>query len=108
MSIYGVHKLCRSALHDIGVRDALKRDPAAAMAQFPLTDEEKQLLLAGDVATLWERGASGFLLSYLTRWDLLGLTVEIYSERMRKANDWRYPAGGDVSSGREKYEEYWR
>ncbi len=108
MSIYGVHKLCRSALHDLKVREALKAEPAAAMAQFPLTSDEKQLLLAGDVAALWERGASGFLLSYLTRWDLLGLTVEVYSERMRKARDWRYPSGGEVSSGREKYAEYWR
>ena len=108
MSIYGVHKLCRSALHDLAIREALKTDPAAAMEKFPLTAEEKQLLLAGDVATLWERGASGFLLSYLTRWDLLGLTVEVYSERMRKARDWRNSAGADVTSGRDKHSEYWR
>ncbi len=108
MSIYGVHKLCRAALHDTATRAALKSDPAATLEKFPLTAEEKQLLLAGDVAALWERGASGFLLSYLTRWDLLGLTVEVYSERMRKARDWRYPAGDAVTSGREKYEEYWR
>ena len=108
MSIYGVHKLCRAALHDLKTREALKADPTAAMEAFPLTDEEKKLLLAGDVAALWERGASGFLLSYLTRWELFGLTVEVYAERMRKARDWRYPAGGQVTSGREKHEEFWR
>ena len=27
MSIYGVHKLCRSALHDLKTREALKADP---------------------------------------------------------------------------------
>jgi hypothetical protein len=108
MSIYGVHKLCRAALHDLDMRAKLKADPAGAMASFPLTDDEKDLLLVGDVATLWERGASGFLLSYLTRWDLFGLTVEIYSERMRKARDGRYAPGGTVTSGRGKHEEYWR
>ena len=76
-------------------------DLQAAMAKFPLTDEEKKLLLAGDVGKLWEMGASGFLLSYLTRWELLGLTVPVYCERMRKAKDWRYDHEFDVSSGRE-------
>jgi hypothetical protein len=100
MSIYGVHKFCRSALHDEAFRARIKSDPAAAMDEMPLTAEEKALLSRGDVAALWERGASGFLLSYLTRWDLLGLTVEVYSERMRRARDWRFPAGSDVTSGR--------
>ena len=100
MSVYGVNKYCRTALHDRDVRAQIKSDPAAAMEKFPLTAEEKDLLLAGDVAALWERGASGFLLSYLTRWDLLGLTVEVYSERMRGARDWRCPQGGVATSGR--------
>ncbi len=100
MSVYGVHKLCRAALHDIATRQALKTDPGAAVDKFPLTPEEKSLLLDGDVAALWERGASGFLLSYLTRWDIFGLTVEVYSQRMRKARDWRYPDGATVTSGR--------
>jgi Aromatic-ring-opening dioxygenase LigAB, LigA subunit len=109
MSIYGVHKLCRAALHDRAIRDEIKTNPAAALEKFPLTDEEKKLLLAGDVAALWERGVSGFLLSYLTRWELLGLTVEVYAERMRKAKDWRYPQGAEVTSGRKgKHEEFWR
>jgi len=103
MSNYGIHKLCRSALHDHEIRKALKDDPQQAMQLFPLTQEEKDLLMAGDVAALWERGASGFLLSYLTRWQLFGLSVDIYCERMRKAKDWRYPAGWQgVTSGRER------
>ena len=104
MSIYGVHKLCRSALHDLSVREALKADPQAAMERFPLTADEKRLLLAGDVGKLWERGVSGFLLSYLTRWDLFGLTVPVYCDRMRAAKDWRYPDGWQgVTSGREAH-----
>jgi hypothetical protein len=93
MSIYGIHKLCRSALHDLSVREALKSDPVGS------------LLLAGEVGRLWEMGASGFLLSYLTRWELLGLTVPLYCDRMRAAKDWRYPGGGElITSGREGQE----
>jgi len=32
MSVYAIDKLCRDALHDLAFRDALKRDPAAAIA----------------------------------------------------------------------------
>ena len=103
MSIYGVHKLCRSALHNLQAREELKTNPEAAMEKFPLTAEEKRLLLAGDVARLWEMGASGFLLSYLTRWDLLGLTVPVYCQRMRAAKDGRYDHAFYVSSGREHF-----
>ena len=85
MSIYAVNKLCRDALHDPAFRDALKGDPAAAIASLSLTDEERSALLSGDVAWLYERGAHPFLLAYLIRWELFGLTVDLYSERIRQA-----------------------
>jgi len=87
MSIYAVNKLCRDALHDLEFRAALKSDPARALEMRSLSSQEREALLAGDVARLYEMGASGFLLSYLTRWDLFGLTVPIYSERIRAAHD---------------------
>jgi hypothetical protein len=87
MSIYAVNKLCRQTLHDLAWRDALKRDPASAIAAWPLTDEERAAVLAGDVAKLYELGAHPYLLSYLTRYELFGLKVEVYSERMRAARD---------------------
>ena len=105
MSIYGIHKLCRASLHDLAIREALKTDPVGTLEKFPLTAEEKKLLLDGEVGRLWEMGASGFLLSYLTRWELLGLTVPVYCDRMRAAKDWRYPGGGElITSGREGQE----
>jgi hypothetical protein len=90
MSIYAVNKLCRDALHDRAFRAALERDPRSAIAPLPLTDAERSALLDGDVAWLYERGAHPFLLAYLTRWELFGLTVALYSERIRAA---REPAG---------------
>jgi Aromatic-ring-opening dioxygenase LigAB, LigA subunit len=92
MSIYAVNKLCQQSLHDLALREALKRDPAAAIASWPLTDDERTALLAGDVAWLYEQGAHPFLLAYLTRWELFGLTVPLYSERIRKV---REPAATD-------------
>jgi len=90
MSTYAVNKLCRQALHDPQFRGALKADPSSTLALLPLSAEERSALLSGDVAWLYERGAHPFLLAYLTRWELFGLTVQVYSERIRTA---RSPAG---------------
>lgn len=85
MSIYAVNRICRDALHDAAFRAALQNDPAQAVKDRDLTEAERRALLAGDVAALYRMGASAFLLAYLTRWALFGLTVPIYSERMRAA-----------------------
>jgi hypothetical protein len=87
MSIYTINKLCRRTLHDLAFRDAVKRDPQNAIAPWPLTEEERTALLAGDVAKLFELGAHPYLLSYLTRYELFGLKVDVYSARMRTARD---------------------
>jgi hypothetical protein len=92
MSIYAVNKLCRDALHDLAFREALKRNPREAIAPLPLNDDERAALLEGDVAWLYERGAHPFLSAYLTRWELFGLTVPLYSERIRAA---RAPIEGE-------------
>jgi len=89
MSIYGVHKFLRSCLHDHPFRALAIGDPEAAMAKMPLSPEEKDALRRGDVAWLYEQGAHAFLLSFLTRWELFGIDVETYSQRIRTASDWR-------------------
>jgi hypothetical protein len=89
MSVYAINKLCRDALHDAAFREALQRDPASAIAPLPLSDEERTALLNGDVGRLYQLGAHPFLLAYLTRWELFGLTVHKYSERIRAVPDTR-------------------
>jgi hypothetical protein len=89
MSVYAVNKICHDALHDLDFRAAVKRDPAAAIAARELSGEERKALLAGDVAWLYEHGCHPFLMSYLTRWELFGLKVPVYCERIRKAHDSR-------------------
>ncbi len=87
MSVYAINKLCRDALHDLAFRKSLKRDPASAIAARDLTDDERKALLEGDVVRLYEWGCHPFLLAYLTRWDLFGLTPAIYNKRIRTARD---------------------
>lgn len=89
MSVYQVDKLCHRVQHDPSLRAALARDPAGTLAQWPLTDEERSLLLAGDVGRLYEMGCHPFLLGHLTRHETLGVTVERYSESIRRARDER-------------------
>ncbi len=52
----------------------MKSDPAAAIADWPFTDEERKALLEGDVKRLYEWGTHPFLLAHFTRWGLFGLT----------------------------------
>jgi hypothetical protein len=89
MSIYAIDKLCRDALHDIGFREALKRDAAAALAARDLTDDERNALLRGDVARLYQWGCHPFLLAYLTRWNLFGITPGIYNQRIHTVHEER-------------------
>jgi hypothetical protein len=83
MSVYAVNYLCREVLRDHTFRAAMKADPAAAIASYDLTDEEREALLAGDVAKLYRLGANAFLMGYLPRFEVCGLTLPIYNERIR-------------------------
>jgi hypothetical protein len=83
MSIYAVNHLSREVLRDHAFRAAMKADPAKALAPLDLTDEERNALLAGDVGELYRLGANGFLMGYLARYEVCGLNIGIYNERMR-------------------------
>ena len=85
MSIYAVDKVCRRVVREPDFVQALRDDPDRALrtAQPPLTDEERALLLAGDVGRLGRMGASFFLLHQLGRFELFGLTLPEYAARIR-------------------------
>ena len=87
MSAYQVNKLCHRLYHDRALREAVKADPAKAIAGWPLSDAERKALLSGDVKWLYEGGVHPFLLGHITRWDLFGVTAAIYAERIRDAKD---------------------
>jgi hypothetical protein len=83
MSIFAINHLCREVLRDHSFRGAMKADPAKALAPLDLTDEERRLLLAGDVGALYRKGVNAFLMNYLARFEVCGLNQAIYNERMR-------------------------
>src|SRR5262249_60257325 len=67
MSVYAVNYLCRELLRDHAFRAAMKADPAAAIAKYDLTAEERQALLAGDVAKLYRLGRNAVPPRHLPR-----------------------------------------
>lgn len=86
MSIYAVNYLCREVLRDHAFRAAMKADPAKALTGKPLTDAEREALLAGDVAELYRMGANSFLMGYLARFEVCGLNIPTFNERIRTAD----------------------
>jgi Aromatic-ring-opening dioxygenase LigAB, LigA subunit len=87
MSMYAVDKICYRVVHEPGLRNALTSAPEEALraATPPLTEEELQALLAGDVGSLSKMGANHFLLHQLGRFQLFGLDLPTYAERIRAA-----------------------
>ena len=87
MSAYQVNKVAYRAQHDTAFREQLRQDPARALADLPLTAEEREALLAGNVARLYQLGAHPYLLGHLPRFQLLGLTRESYGQQMKALLD---------------------
>lgn len=83
MSVFAVNHLCRELLRDHAFRAAMKADPAAALAPLDLAADERRALLAGDVGALFRMGVNAFLMGYLARFEVCGLNVPTYNERMR-------------------------
>jgi hypothetical protein len=84
MSVYGVHKLLRRIRNDAGFRERLVSEPESALAEYPLTDEERSALLTGEVGALNRMGVHGYMLNTLTRYELFGLTPQRYMEAIRR------------------------
>jgi hypothetical protein len=85
MSVFAVNYLCRELLRNHAFRAAMKADPAKAVSNYDLTQEERDALLAGDVATLYRMGVNSFLMGYLCRFEVCGLTLDVYNSRIRTA-----------------------
>jgi hypothetical protein len=83
MSVYAVNHLCREVLRDHAFRAAMKQDPSSAIANHDLSAEERTALLAGDVAKLYRLGVNAFLMGYLPRFEVCGLTLPLFNERIR-------------------------
>jgi hypothetical protein len=85
MSIYEVNLVGRMVLHDPEFRERLRSDPAGALSELDLTEEERDAILAGEVGRLYQLGAHEYLLMNLARYGVLGLDPATFSDRMRGA-----------------------
>ena len=85
MSIISVNHLCRDITRNPQLRQAFLSDPVGELAKYPrkFTLAERAALLAGDVGTLYQMGVNAYLMGYLARYGVFGLTVETYSARVR-------------------------
>ena len=84
MSVYSIHKIAHLVQKDPEFRERLRADAAAAIEGFRLTDEERRLLLAGEVGKLERMGAHGYVLGAFARHKVLGLDQPAYIERMHR------------------------
>ena len=82
MSVYAVHKIAQLLRKDPAFCERMRQDPSAAIADFPLTDEERRAILSGDVGRLASLGAHGYLLGAFAQRQVVGLTMANYSERI--------------------------
>ena len=81
MSLYGIHKTLWLLQNDLEFRERLRSQPEEALADLPLTEEERQALLTRDMAALYRMGTHTFLMSRLPRFNALGgLTREQYQQ----------------------------
>jgi Aromatic-ring-opening dioxygenase LigAB, LigA subunit len=83
MSLYGIHKVLYLLQNDLAFREQLRTQPEAALADLPLSHEERRALLEGDVAALYRMGTHTFLMSRIPRFNAFGLTREEYQRRLR-------------------------
>jgi hypothetical protein len=68
---------------DGAFRELLPRDADTALAEFPLTSEERNALQMGEVGVLNRMGVHGYLLNTLARYQVFGITAERCMERIR-------------------------
>ena len=89
MSIISVNHLCRDITRNPVLREAFLRDPELELSRYPrqFTDAERTALLSGDVGTLYQMGVNAYLMGYLARYGVFGLTVDSYSARVRASED---------------------
>lgn len=89
MSIISLNHLCRDVTRDPELRQAFLRDPEGELAKYPrnFTAAERTALLSGDVGKLYQMGVNPYLMGYLARFGLFGLTAERYSARVRASEE---------------------
>jgi hypothetical protein len=85
MTVHAIDRLCYDVAHDPATASALRTDPLPELARRPLSPEEVDELLRGDVAALYARGAHPVLLVRLAQARLFGLDPALHASRVKAA-----------------------
>ena len=83
MSVYLINKILYLTDNDAESRSRMREDAEATVKSFPLSSEEMEALIAGDVGTLYQMGVHTFFLNHLSRYELFGVNRENYLDRIR-------------------------
>lgn len=93
VSLYQLNKIMYLLEVDAEFLARMKTNPAGAIADFNLTEQERAAVLAGEVGELYLMGVNAFMLDSVARHELLGQNRESYMAKVRAAAQ-RRDAGG--------------
>ncbi len=82
MSLYAMQKFLFVLNRDPGAQQRYREDRAALLAEFDLTEEEREAISRGDIGKLYVLGCNGQLLMHFA--PLLGMPWAAYIEAMRE------------------------
>lgn len=83
MSVYLINKILYLTDNDANFRKRMKENPAEALKEFKLSEEEFAALTSGAVGKLYQMGVHTFLLNHLYRYELFGVNRDNYLARIR-------------------------
>ena len=83
MSVYLINKILYLTDNDAEFRSRMREDAEATVKSFPLSGEEMEALITGDVGTLYQMEVHTFFLNHLSRYELFGVNRENYLDRIR-------------------------
>ena len=81
MSLYGMQKFLYHLNREPRVQQRFRDEPAALLAEYPLTDEERGAIERGDIGLIYVLGANGQLLMHYAAF--LGMPWPDYLQAMR-------------------------
>jgi Aromatic-ring-opening dioxygenase LigAB, LigA subunit len=81
MSLYGVQKFLFHLNRDPRVQQRFKAEPDAMLDEYPLEEQERAAIRAGDIGLIYVLGANGQLLMHYAAF--LGLAWPQYIQAMR-------------------------
>jgi hypothetical protein len=85
VSLYQLNKIMYLLEVDGAFLSRMKSDPAAAIKDMPLSEEERTALITGDVGTLYLMGVNCFIMDSIARHQLFGIDRQAYLGRVRAA-----------------------